>query len=186
MRWSGRTSTAFWGTASLWFSFRAISGQWNPGWVVEGRQMELLLGGATTLPGLDPNWFYSSIAQSAAAIVGLLGAIFATHLQDQITTAREQRLATTQSLKDLHDRLIGVRKPLAEYLEHTEVQLQFLRQHLSSGGQVERAPWYSPLEMASRNGGGVRPDAPRPGGPNQRRKATTSAGRESPCRQLCG
>jgi len=113
--------------------------------------MELLLGGANTLPGLDPNWFYSSITQSAAAIVGLLGAIFATRLQDQITTAREQRLATTQSLKDLHDRLISVRKPLAEYLEHTEAQLQFLRQHLSSGGQVERAPWYSPLEMASRS-----------------------------------
>lgn len=36
---------------------------------------------------LDPNWFYSSIAQCAAAIIGLLGAILATRLQTQIAEA---------------------------------------------------------------------------------------------------
>ena len=33
----------------------------------------------------DPNWFYSSIAQCAAAIIGLLGAILATRLQQQLS-----------------------------------------------------------------------------------------------------
>lgn len=44
------------------------------------------------MPPLDPNCFYSSLAQSAAAIVGLMGGIFATRLEDQITTSSEQKL----------------------------------------------------------------------------------------------
>ena len=40
---------------------------------------------------LDPNWFYSSLAQSAASIVGLLGAILVTRLQTQLAEVRQVR-----------------------------------------------------------------------------------------------
>jgi hypothetical protein len=35
----------------------------------------------------DPNWFYSSLAQCAAAVVGLLGAVLTTRIQQQLTGA---------------------------------------------------------------------------------------------------
>ena len=47
------------------------------------------LGGPVLLPPLveaeqtnkpDPNWFYSSLAQSAAALVGLMGGVLVTNL----------------------------------------------------------------------------------------------------------
>ena len=46
----------------------------------------------------DPNWFYSSLAQCAAALVGLLGAVVVTRMQQQVLDARE-------SANDLRNRL---------------------------------------------------------------------------------
>jgi len=40
---------------------------------------------------LDPNWFYSSLAQCAAAIVGLLGGVLVTRLQGQAAAVKERR-----------------------------------------------------------------------------------------------
>jgi hypothetical protein len=39
----------------------------------------------------DPNWFYSSLAQCGAAVVGLLGGVLVTRLQRQIAEASEAR-----------------------------------------------------------------------------------------------
>jgi hypothetical protein len=38
---------------------------------------------------LDPNWFYSSLAQCVAAIVGLLGAVLASKLSEQYKIVKE-------------------------------------------------------------------------------------------------
>ncbi len=46
---------------------------------------------------VDPNWFYSSLAQCTAAIVGLLGALLVSRLQQQLSDFRH----------DLHDVLVN-------------------------------------------------------------------------------
>lgn len=40
---------------------------------------------------LDPNWFYSSLAQSAAAIVGIVGSVLVVRLQAQLETAKRNK-----------------------------------------------------------------------------------------------
>jgi hypothetical protein len=54
---------------------------------------------------LDPNWFYSSLAQCAAAIVGLLGAILATRLQEQRTNVNSTHNEVSLKLRRLRDEL---------------------------------------------------------------------------------
>lgn len=98
---------------------------------------------------LDPNWFYSSLAQSAAAIVGLLGGIFATRLQTQITDSREQRLKSIQALQRLHERLTKLRTPLHEYLDHTDSQLALLHEQLRAGiTRIDQPVWYAHVEKS--------------------------------------
>jgi hypothetical protein len=100
-------------------------------------------------PTLDPNWFYSTLAQSAAAIVGLLGGIFAARLQDQITAAREQRLKATPHLTNLHTVLVQLRGPMSEYLEHADQQLTLLRKAIAAGTKQLTAPiWYAHVEKS--------------------------------------
>src|SRR5437879_997876 len=41
----------------------------------------------------DPAWFYSSLAQTAAAIVGLIGAVLGSRIIDHIALLRAQRRA---------------------------------------------------------------------------------------------
>jgi hypothetical protein len=50
---------------------------------------------------LDPNWFYSSLAQCGAAVVGLLGGVLVTRLQRQIAETQEPRRAFDQWRTDL-------------------------------------------------------------------------------------
>lgn len=49
----------------------------------------------------DPNWFYSSLAQCAAAIVGLLGAFLAVRLHEQYANARSTYGTVANQLKQL-------------------------------------------------------------------------------------
>jgi len=51
-----------------------------------------------TTANMDPNWFYSSLAQCAATLVGLLGAVVVTRMQQQLADVRASAL-------DLHNRL---------------------------------------------------------------------------------
>ena len=49
----------------------------------------------------DPNWFYSSLAQCAAAVVGLLGAVLATRLQEQYSAVRTSYEEVAKQLRQL-------------------------------------------------------------------------------------
>ena len=49
----------------------------------------------------DPAWFYSSIAQSSAAIVGLIGAFLAARVIDQLTLMRQHRTRLAHSFEQL-------------------------------------------------------------------------------------
>jgi hypothetical protein len=53
---------------------------------------------------LDPNWFYSSLAQAAASVVGLVAGILVTRLQGDIKTATSHQIQTTEVLRKLDKR----------------------------------------------------------------------------------
>ena len=88
---------------------------------------------------LDPNWFYSSLAQCAAAIVGLLGAVMIARLQNQVAdlqlTMTELRQLVSPVLRDAYlrrsevaafeafaaDRILLLKTSLAEGKDRVEV-----------------------------------------------------------------
>jgi hypothetical protein len=81
---------------------------------------------------LDPNWFYSSLAQSAASIVGLLGAILVTRLQAQLSDVKQTR-------RRLH-------RAVANYRELCTRTLQEL--NVISAGVVSVQPSRVSVELA--------------------------------------
>jgi hypothetical protein len=98
-------------------------------------------------PTYDPNWFYSSLAQSAAGIVGLLGAILTTRLQQQIERATEQRIATLTATKVFDSQLREMTARLSRYSEHAPKQIEELKSWLQSGVAEQHLPaWYSPFD----------------------------------------
>lgn len=59
---------------------------------------------------IDPNWFYSSCAQSAAAIVGLMGAFITTKLANKKAFILQLKIEAKnheQKIKEINDTLNG-------------------------------------------------------------------------------
>ena len=52
-----------------------------------------------TSMALDPNWFYSSLAQSAASIIGIFSALLITRLQKQRTEVEDAGARLSQELR---------------------------------------------------------------------------------------
>lgn len=59
-------------------------------------------------PSYDPNWFYSSLSQAAAALIGLLGGIMATRLDAQQREARKAR-------DDFESAVVTARRTVEEF-----------------------------------------------------------------------
>ena len=98
---------------------------------------------------LDPNWFYSSLAQSAASVVGLLGGVLATRLQQQIVEVRELRLQAEQHLQQLAREYSTVVTPLRVYTTWSASQVAALEERLSSAENSFSYPvWYAPFEKS--------------------------------------
>jgi hypothetical protein len=53
----------------------------------------------------DPAWFYLSLAQTAAAIVGLIGAVLGSRIIDHLSRLREQRRAVASQLEGMYSRI---------------------------------------------------------------------------------
>ena len=107
-------------------------------------------------PDLDPNWFYSSLAQSTAGIVGLLGAILATRLQAQLAGATEQRQSATQALRDLHTGLAPTVSALEAFDRATLQQQTVLRTEIDKGSrEVVMPEWFAPFERSAPSRTGV-------------------------------
>lgn len=98
----------------------------------------------------DPNWFYSSLAQSAASIVGLIGAILATRLQQQIIDARGKKKPVELSCEDFFKGFNEFLILLREYEKHSESQVKELEESINHG-EEKFGPnlWYSPIEEPS-------------------------------------
>jgi hypothetical protein len=84
-------------------------------------------------PGPDPNWFYSSLAQSAATIVGIVGAFLVAYVLGQRTAALEERRALLQAARDA-DRLVATL--VVKIRDHLEWYEEEIRPHLGERGVV--------------------------------------------------
>jgi hypothetical protein len=70
---------------------------------------------------LDPNWFYSSLAQCAAAVIGLLGAVLFARVQQQQLAAREVSVALRRATLDLSTAFGGVADSLERYGKFADI-----------------------------------------------------------------
>ncbi len=93
----------------------------------------------------DPNWFYSSLAQAAAGLVGLFGGILATRIQSELerASARQDHVATT--LRALDKQVQLVLEPYRAYIDHSPNQLALLQGRLNSG-PFTADTWFSPFD----------------------------------------
>lgn len=66
---------------------------------------------------MDPNWFYSSLAQSAAAIIGVIAAVAIARLQQQITALRTLARDLDSSTEQLAAVLYSLDENLAKFEE---------------------------------------------------------------------
>jgi hypothetical protein len=86
---------------------------------------------------LDPNWFYSSLAQSAAAIVGLLGGLLAAGLirrREEAAAARVDLLTRAGRHFAAYRALVGPRTRLLNWWDLT------VRPQLEAGMEVVTVP----------------------------------------------
>jgi hypothetical protein len=96
---------------------------------------------------LDPNWFYSSLAQSAASVVGLLGGLLATRLQSDLERAEEQRVRTSTALQKLYGKVRPFTEQLRLYARHCAPQIEEVRDALKAKTTNLRPQiWYSPFD----------------------------------------
>lgn len=107
---------------------------------------------------LDPNWFYSSLAQSAAAIVGIVGSVLIVRLQSQLETARRNKeqflrtflecrgrwLTLASSMIAFMEYIDRTRPLVAQALERGEAQLQ-VGEEIHFVGSRGGSPWLMPI-----------------------------------------
>ncbi len=82
---------------------------------------------------MDPNWFYSTIAQASANIVGVFGAILATWLHSRIERASVQQLRSTEALNRLTQFALPLLAQLEVYVQHSEAQIALIRSEIPAG-----------------------------------------------------
>jgi len=65
----------------------------------------------------DPNWFYSTLAQCTAAVVGLLGAVIATRLQEQYANSRMSSEKVVGHLRRFRQTVLFRSEEISKYSE---------------------------------------------------------------------
>jgi hypothetical protein len=83
-----------------------------------------------------PNWFYSSLAQSAAAIIGVIAAVVIARLQQQMATLRTLRRDLDGATDALTLELIRVGDLLAAYTDWATSAGEKIKARLDSPGGV--------------------------------------------------
>lgn len=97
------------------------------------------------MASVDPAWFYSSLAQAAAAIVGLFGAVFGARLIDHLQVMRARRRDVMNTLRDVQQAVMPTRRRTTEYEAFLSAELIETRNALKRGEQqrtyVQRMGW---------------------------------------------
>jgi hypothetical protein len=83
---------------------------------------------------LDPNWFYSSLAQSAAAIIGVVAAVALGRLQQQVSTLRALQGDADAAALDLWQELNKTEETLATFIAYAESTKTRLREDVGGSG----------------------------------------------------
>lgn len=66
---------------------------------------------------MDPNWFFSSLSQSAAAIIGLLGAVLGSRLLHQLTVVQENKKSILGEFLEAREKIKDAKSQLSNYLD---------------------------------------------------------------------
>jgi hypothetical protein len=82
---------------------------------------------------LDPNWFYSTLAQSAAALVGLLGAITAGRIQEQYQTSRASLARMIEVLRGYRGFIQSLRQGVERFRAFNRKHIADARSYLDDG-----------------------------------------------------
>lgn len=87
------------------------------------------------LAALDPNWFYSTLAQSTAAIVGLAGGFLAQRLVAQRGDLGGERLDLQRNVDSRYAEMLGQLPHLHAVVESMKINLSIVEQAREDGRQ---------------------------------------------------
>lgn len=73
---------------------------------------------------IDPAWFYSSLAQSSAAIVGLIGAIFGSRIIDHLACMREERNELNRRIGTVYRQIMSNIQHWTDFRRYLEFELR--------------------------------------------------------------
>src|SRR3954452_16683216 len=76
---------------------------------------------------MDPNWFYSSLAQSTAAIVGVLAAVLVPRLLQQLSDVRNAKIELIRDFLALRSNVQDTLQATSGYLGYLVESLPKLR-----------------------------------------------------------
>ena len=85
---------------------------------------------------IDPAWFFSSLAQSAASVLGIICAILITRVHAQMEEGRRRRPAFTRSVKVWRTSIVTALSAAKAFAEHGPRQLEEHRALLGELGSV--------------------------------------------------
>ena len=82
---------------------------------------------------LDPNWFYSTLAQSAAAIVGIVGSVLVVRLQSQLEIARRNKEQLLRAFLECRGRWISYTAQMTSIIQYVQKTTPLVTQALGKG-----------------------------------------------------
>lgn len=82
---------------------------------------------------MDPNWFYSTVSQTAGAIIGLIGAILISMLLQQLNANKESRKELLDLFKRYLNGLRGRLQHLANWQDDQQTRLKNMKTESEKG-----------------------------------------------------
>jgi hypothetical protein len=115
-------------------------------------ELVLVTGSFITVNGVDPAWFYSSLAQVAATIVGLIGAVLGARIVDHIALMRSERRDLDVSVRQICQGISERIESFAEYKQFATAEIEQDKLALGQGFTTRRINRMLSLGGGSRSG----------------------------------
>src|ERR1700694_2972395 len=81
----------------------------------------------------DPSWFYSSMSQASAAIIGLMGGLLLSRLLQQLSVVRESRALLVLDFVAIRTAAWSARTFVQQYAFYIERQLPLMKKAFAEG-----------------------------------------------------